>query len=177
MSAQVAAARRDISALVMISTPAGTMTQNIQWQRENAVDKIEDTAILEAYLEKARKFDDVVAGRSTFDANSMDQLAAEFVKSTGEVSVLQFVSDVDCPALLIHGAMDEQVPVTDLQKLELEFDAHDKWVRSVVFEELGHFLKYRDSDTAQLKKVMEFDRDVADLMHSVFKRNNRVVTY
>lgn len=176
VAAQVAAARHDIPALVMISTPAGTMKQSIQWQRNNAIDKIEDTAIQEAYLDRARKFDDVVAGRSTFDANSMAQQAAEFIRSVGEVDVRQFASDVDCPMLLIHGAMDEQVPVSDLQKLEHAFNAHDNRVRSVVFEELGHFLKYRDSDPAQVKKVMEFDRDVADLMHSMFKRNNGVAT-
>jgi pimeloyl-ACP methyl ester carboxylesterase len=167
VAAQVASELDEICSLVMISTPAGTLGENTQWQRNNAINKIEDTAILESFLESAQIFDDVVAGNSAFEANSMDQQAAEFVRSTKDISVRQFANVVNCPTLLIHGARDEQVPVSDMQKLEHEIGIHGQCVRAVVFEELGHFLKYRDSGPAQVRKVLEFDWGVADLILSM----------
>ncbi len=67
------------------------------------------------------------------------QKEVQFTYRDGAVNPIDEVAKVNIPLLLIHGDVDQRVPVEHANRYRKELDKHNKWYRYVELEGADHF--------------------------------------
>ena len=77
----------------------------------------------------------------------------EFLES---ISPIKKVDDIICPTLLIHGANDERVPVTETYQIEKRLNIKGIPVEMQIFDDEGHGVVKMSNRIQMYKKIIDF---------------------
>ncbi|ELX13665.1 putative dipeptidyl aminopeptidases/acylaminoacyl-peptidase family protein [Janthinobacterium sp. HH01] len=102
----------------------------------------------------------------TSDSNS-DKLAKELMRSRigdirvskqkfDQVSPLKNVKDIKAPVLLMHGELDQRVPVLQGERMHKALVQEEKTVKWITFEDAGHGLYYLKDERLYFEAIGEF---------------------
>jgi pimeloyl-ACP methyl ester carboxylesterase len=167
VAAQIAQGRSDVALLVLISTPASTLIQSIQWQRTRAMEKISDPGRRAQYAQAARNFDDKLAHADLNSLGHVERSSIAFIRSMDGRTVFDSLAAVDAPVLIIQGALDEQVPHADAEFIADWLRSHGKTAHSLILPDMGHFLTPPEARQDDFGAAQKLDRDVVQGILSV----------
>ena len=156
VAADVAAGRDDVALLILVSTPATTLMQAIEWQRQKALEAIVDPGIRENYKAAAAAFDKKLESAELETLSHTERSSVAFIRSIKDKTVFDSLKHVTCPIVILQGADDEQVPKHAAQAINDWLVARGGDVRCHVLDDTGHMLRPKEDD----KSVRD------DILHS-----------
>jgi uncharacterized protein len=160
VAAEIAQRRDDVALLVLISTPATTLTESISWQRARAIDKITDPGMRAQYAASASAFDEKLANADLESLGHVERSSIAFIRSMAGRTVFDVLGEVTAPVLLLQGALDEQVPQEDAATIASWLQARGKTVNSLILPHMGHFLTPPESRQDETGAARTLDRDL-----------------